>query len=381
MARFVTLCMWQPWRTSGGKQRCAAASHRYNHDMRFVVAALMCFVAIGCSAPGSQTGAPPAGLALSADFAGAEAGSPTEVDFETLDEVALRTEISAGGDALQSRLALVTLLEQQERHHEALELLRSSTGAGDSALELELATASVLRDLGRRREAMEVLLRAIDRDPSRCGPGLRLEAAELCCLCGEQALGLSVCRDLERSIEGADYAKAHADEVHRVRSALLLPGGPRFMKARDLLGDLRGGEVAAVREEALRRLLELGEVLATQACGIAAADRDPGIRTLVVARATVPHEKRIDFCAAALVDPDPSVRAAGATRALALQPLEIAALLLPALGAESSPMAFAKMDAVLCWAFSLSNPTSEAMASQDEARTRVVIARRREIQP
>lgn len=295
-------------------------------------------------------------------------------------EAALRSALHGGGDLVATTLELVALLEGQERHEEALRVLDRSVTQPGSWTVLDVAAASLLRDLGRRGEALARLQFAQERDNSTFGPGLWFETAELAWLCGDYDAAAVAMRGMRATVEGAAFEKANEAEVEAMQRGVAQKAPPRSRKVRDLLGDLRGSEDGAHRLRVLRMLLEQCPDVAARACLIAAGDADPRLRVLAVERATVDLDTLPEFCAVALSDPDERVRAAGSLRAEALPAAERLTLLIPALAAESSPSAFAAIDARVCAAAGLEGAADERQASDAVFRSKTVEQRRRSVE-
>lgn len=308
------------------------------------------------------------------EFVDAQAETSSMDDDQA--EVECLQAIRTAEDPIGPALRLVTLLEGQERHEDALAVLEQ-LGARRPTTALDVAIASVLRDLGRRPEALVRLQRAQEGNPSAFGPGLVHEMAELAVLCGDYAAAAESLGSLRASIEADAYEKLHATELEALRSCIARRAVPRQLKVRDLLADLRGAADSEHRLHTLQLLLQQRSEVVERACILAVGDEDARLRAVGVQHAKVPEGSLAEFCAVALSDPDASVRAAGARRADDLPPAERVPLLLPALCAESSASTFAEIDARLCAAVGSGKPAESAQASDASFRRLVVEERRR----
>lgn len=291
-------------------------------------------------------------------------------------EATWRLSMQSEGDRVTEALELVTHLESEERHEDALHVL-SQVDAKQSCTAVDVAIASLLRDVGRRREALDRLCHARARDPSAFGPGLIFEMAELAWSCGDFEAASAALASLRETIEGDAFEKLHPVALAELRAGVARRSSPRTRKVRDLLGDLRGSADADSRLRTLRLLLEQQDDVGEKACMIAVGDADARLRTIGVLRAVVPTGSLPEFCAVALSDADASVRAAGARRADGLSAAERVPLLLPALAAESSAATFAEIDARLCAAMGSGIAAEPAQAEDAGFRRQVVADRRR----
>lgn len=289
-------------------------------------------------------------------------------------EAELRNDIAVGIDPESAALALVALLDAEERLTDALSVLAAAAARKGESAVLLTARAGVLRDLGRRTEAITELLRLQSIHPASFGPGLWFELAELNYLQGEREAAGSALRELRTHVDGARFVQEHDFEVRTLEQNTAAGVAARSVRVRDLLGDLRGAGDASRRLAVLEVLLRQGGDHASRACCIAVGDADPRVRSRGVAAAVVDPTLLAEFCAKALSDPDAPVRTAGAQRCAALPRDEAATLLLPVLAAESDPLAFSAMHAVLRELFGDAEPLSAA-AAFDAARRAEVAAR------
>jgi hypothetical protein len=285
--------------------------------------------------------------------------------------------MESGNDVVESALLLVTMLESEERHADALRALRSARAKSPQSAELAVASAGVLRDLGRRAEAIDMLCELRDRDAAAFGPGLWHELAEMCCIESSFSIARDCMRRLRATVDGADYLRQKEQELTLLENAIRRGSGGRAMRVRDLLGDLRGAGDPAVRLEALQRLLPVGGAVAQSACTIAVGDSSASLRAIAVDAAEVDAELLLDFCAAALSDSDPSVRIAGARRATALPMTDRVALLVGALAAEQDGAAFLAIDTALGMDHAATSPLDAAKAADAAYRRERVEDRRR----
>ncbi len=355
------------------------ASARYNSaPMRRVALASLGVLLGACAA--SKPEAPSefggAGSTLVALDASHEADAPA-ADLPS--EAQLWQRVESGNDVVESALLLVTMLESEERHVDALRALRIAAAKAPQSAELAVAIAGVLRDLGRRAEAIDTLCALRDRDAAAFGPGLWHELAEMCCIESSFSTARDCMRRLRATVDGADYLRQREEEFTLLENAIQRGVGGRPTRVRDLLGDLRGAAAPSTRLDALQRLLPVGGAVAQSACTIAVGDASASLRAMAVEAAVVDAQLLSDFCAAALSDSDPSVRIAGARKATALPLADRVALLLGALAAEQDASAFLAIDAALGMDSSEASPASAANAANAAYRRDRVESRRRSL--
>jgi hypothetical protein len=325
-------------------------------------------------APSEFGGAKSTLVAIDASHHDAEA----QVD-DLPSESQLWQRVESGNEVVESTLLLVTMLESEERHADALRALRIACAKAPQSAELAVASAGVLRDLGRRAEAIDTLCALRDRDGAAFGPGLWHELAEMCCIESCFSIAQDCMRRLRSTVDGADYLRQKEQELTMLENAIQRGSGGRPMRVRDLLGDLRGAAALSVRLDALQRLLPVGGDVAQTACTIAVGDSAAGLRAMAVEAAEVDAQVLPDFCAAALSDADASVRIAGARRAAALPVTDRVALLVGALAAEQDPTAFLAIDAALGMEGMATNPVDAARATVAAYRRERVEDRRRRL--
>jgi hypothetical protein len=355
------------------------ASGRYNSaPMRCVVLASLGVLLGACEA--SKPEAPSEFGGASSTLVAVDAGHDAEVQGDDLpSEAQLWQRLESGNEVVESALLLVTMLESEERHADALRALRIASAKAPQSAELAVASAGVLRDLGRRAEAIDTLCSLRDRDAAAFGPGLWHELAEMCCIQSSFTTARDCMRRLRATVDGADYMRQKEQELTLLENAIQRGSGGRSMRVRDLLGDLRGAGDPSVRLEALQRLLPVGGAVAQSACTIAVGDASAALRAIAVDAAEVDAQLLSEFCAAALSDSDASVRIAGARRATALPLTDRVALLVGALAAEQDAGAFLAIDAALGMSASSISPLDAARAADAAYRRERVEDRRRSL--
>ena len=307
--------------------------------------ATACLLLAACSAPdahpGVAFGSAADSLIAPAPAPAAETAEPTEAE--------LRDRLARAADPTDPALALVRLLDREERLREALEVLDQAIPGASAPGALQVARAGVLRDLGRRREAVAVLLGLVaDEGPEHLHPGLLFELAELHWLEGDPGASRAMLATLRRLHAGSPWLAASAASVDALAADLAAGDRPHRLRARDLLGNLRGAPDPVERQRALEQLLGLGGELAAQAAVIGGSDAEPQVRATAVRLAVVDSDALAELCAVALADPSPVVRAAAAARAQQLPRKQAMALLLPTLSAEEDADAFVALHQALC---------------------------------
>ncbi len=305
--------------------------------------AILGLVLAGCATPD---------VAPSSSFGGGSESlmPPTRVEMPAAvarTEAELRNELATSITPTTVALALVALLDAEERLPEALLVLSVAARRASNDPGLLAARAGVLRDLGRRREAIVELEALRDAHATAFGPGLWFELAELTWLEGDAVAAEAALQSLRDTPAGATFVRERSEDVSWVENAVSTRSRARSVRTRDLLADLRGAQEPAHRLHVLELLLRLDASIAARACSIAVSDPDPTLRRTGVARAKVDRSVLPEFCAMSLSDPDPTVRAAGARRTAALLPAEAAVLLLPTMGVEPDALAFVAMHEVL----------------------------------
>lgn len=355
------------------------ARGRYNSaPMRSLALASLCVLLGACEAPKPE--APSEFGGASSTLVAVDAGHQAESQGDELpSEAQLWQRVESGNEVVESALLLVTMLESEERHADALRALRTASAKAPQSAELAVASAGVLRDLGRRAEAIDTLCALRDRDAAAFGPGLWHELAEMCCIESSFSTARDCMRRLRATVDGADYLRQREHELTLLENAIQRGSGGRPMRVRDLLGDLRGAAAPSVRLDALQRLLPVGGGVAQSACTIAVGDASAPLRAMAVEAAVVDAELLAEFCAAALSDPDASVRIAGARKAAALPSTDRVALLLGALAAEQDAGAFLAIDAALATDSAATSPVDSARAADAAYRRERVEDRRRRL--
>jgi len=355
------------------------ARGRYNSaPMRSLALASLCVLLGACEAPKPE--APSEFGGASSTLVDADVAHDAAVQADALPaEAELWQRLESGNDVVESALLLVTILESEERHDDALRALRVAMTKTPQSAELSVARAGVLRDLGRRAEAIDTLCQLRDRDAAAFGPGLLHELAEMCCIEASFPIAKDCIRRMRETVDGADYMRQRDKDLAQLESSIQRGSAGRTMRVRDLLGDLRGAAEPAVRLDALKRLLPVGGSVAQSACTIAVGDASAPLRAIAVDAAEVDAELLAEFCAAALSDPDASVRSAGARRAAALPMTDRVALLVGALAAEQDAGAFLAIDAALESDSSTTSPVDAARAADAAYRRERVEDRRRRL--
>ncbi|MEQ1631012.1 MAG: hypothetical protein ABL997_01470, partial [Planctomycetota bacterium] len=287
-------------------------------------------------------------------------------------EAELRNELATSLSPTSAALALVALMDVEERLPEALSVLAVALRRAPADIELRAARAGVFRDLGRRREAIVELESLREASPSAFGPGLWLELAELEWLEGDAEAAEAALRSLREVPTGASLLWERGDDVAWLESAVASRSRARAVRTRDLLGDLRGAEDAAHRLRVLGLLLLRGGTVAARAGVIAVTDAEPLVRSAGVAGVEVEPLALAEFCAMALSDPAPVVRVAGAKRSADLPPAEAATLLLPTMAVETDALTFIAMHDVLRELSARGEPCSAAAAAQPSVRTELL---------
>jgi hypothetical protein len=288
-------------------------------------------------------------------------------------EAELRAQLAVGDDPVAAALALVHALDTEERLSEALPVLDRALERRPGEPSLLVARAGVLRDLGRRHLAVAELgtLLGIAGDAA-VHPGLLFELAELQWLEGDRSGSMATLSRIRQAHARHDWLREHADELDGLQQELEHAPGPLRLRARDLLGNLRGCPDALERLRALETLVRLGGAVAARAAAAGLADDDPLVRAAAVRHAEVVDEALPELCATALADPAALVRGAGAARAAALTPANAIALLLPVLAAESDADAFVAECAALRRATRSGESVSSERAADPAARAALV---------
>jgi hypothetical protein len=301
--------------------------------------------------------AAPAVAVAAASNAGQEnASQETEEAFEHR----LRGELAEGKDPAEAALALAPWLAKYERYDDAMAVTAIALEKAPDDPRLKKMLAHLQRSLFRRSEAADTLAGLCGDKPAReLPPSVLFERAELECLLGRESLnqqppdqvtaarhGASaqeLVRSLNEAHAGHPWVVANAARIEVMSQSLAQNRWPPLI-VHDVLAELRGNRDCGRRMELLLALCQMGERERALATAIAVKDRFPAIRAAAVMRCSVDNARALaELCTDALRDADGQVRRAGARRAAKLPPAEIAALLVPALVAESDPDAFTAM--------------------------------------
>lgn len=283
-------------------------------------------------------------------------------------EVALRDELALADDPTEAALALVARLREEERLDEALHVVEVAQGRHADP-SLQVLRASLLRDVGRRHLAVAELRDLLRQTgPDQFAPALLLELAELEWLEGEREAATGTLHRLHatRGIADAETADVRT-AAERLGAEISSSPRPRTMRARDLLGNLRGAPSSQERLAALERLAGPGRIpgtagvaLGQRAVAIASADPVPAVRARAVQLAQPPTADREDFCRAALEDESGLVRRCAVSRTVELLGRSAIPLLIERLQYETDEMTFPTIDAALCSLFPGSSPQPAA---------------------
>jgi hypothetical protein len=282
--------------------------------------------------------------------------SRTPEETEAQWEQRLRHELVTGQDPAAAALELATWLAKGERYDDAMAVVAAARERKTSDPDLQRLQAALLRDLGRRFEAAAVLAELCGNTPAKdISPELLLGRVRLEWLCAfdsgqvDNAVRkqhLAAARELLRSLQqahaGDSWLTENSARIEAVASALARGISPPLGPL-DAFGDLRGSPDPERRMYVLGLLCEQGGETRARATAIAGVDKHPSLRAAAVTYTEVDAQALPDVCARALHDADAQVRRAGARRAATLKAAEAAAMLVPALCAESDPEAFTAM--------------------------------------
>ena len=270
------------------------------------------------------------------------------------DEPGLRRELATAADPTEAAMALVALLGEGERFDEALQVVVTAQ-ARCADPTLRVLRASLHRDLGQRHLAVAELRELRNQaGPEALAPALLLELAELEWLEGDREAAIGTLQ-LVHSARGDERTAAVRAAAERLSAEIAQSPRPRTMRARDLLGNLRGAPSSQERLDVLERLAAPGRAAANipaplrqRAIAIASADPTPALRARAVQLAEPPAAEVVPFCRAALADDDAFVRRCAVARTVALLRTEAVPLLIERLAHETDEMTFPTIDAALC---------------------------------
>ena len=306
---------------------------------------------------------------------GAAAASPDPARPEAAGdrtEAALRHAVATAADPTEPTLALVAELTSGERHDEALAVLDGVLTRRRNAV-LRIARAGVLRDLGQRHLAVAEL-RALRRDEGVAAlhPSLLFELAELEWLEGDAAAASTTLQALSGPHAADPWTLAQREAWQALAAAVARGGTPTTMRARDLLGNLRGAPLASERLAVLEQLHATGtgvpahDELRQRALAIAAGDTAEAVRARAVQLATPEAEWAEDFVRSALDDASPLVRRMAASRAVVWLGERATPALFAALASEREAVTFLAIHAALAEAFgTVDDVDAMAVASAD----------------
>jgi hypothetical protein len=304
------------------------------------------------------------------------AAPPVDEDWLAI-ESRLRAELATGAQPAAAALELAGVLCRQERPDEALPVLDAAIARADEPA-LHVARAGVLRDLGQRHASVTELrgLRSLV-GVGGMHPGLLFELGELEWMEGDRAAATATVGDLQREHALHPWLRAHGASVTALADELRGEPGPRRLRLRDLLGNLRGCPDVRERLRALDTLVELGGEAAWKAITVGLLADEPLVRARAVQRfdTALPGASGVtvaDVCREAIADSAPIVRAAAAGRLAVAGPAAVP-VLLQALEQETDPDAFAATHAALL-ALSGDGPELPATAPADEPTRRAVAA-------
>lgn len=294
-------------------------------------------------------------------------------------EAALRRSLAQAEDPTEAALELLARLTAGERFEEALAVLDTALARQRTSV-LRVARAGVLRDLGRRHLAVAEL-RSLRREEGQAAlhPSLLCELAELEWLEGDAAGAVATLRQLA-DVHGNDaWTIAHRDEWQALAAAAQNGGVPSRMRARDLLGNLRGAPRATERVAVLEQLCattgqpdDEHTALREHAIAIALGDESAPVRARAVQLAVPGPEWTVEFCRTALADESPLVRQAAAKRTEALLGQGAGSLLLECLEKEADPSAFLAVHAALAQALRTTDDLSPTQAATPSERADAV---------
>jgi hypothetical protein len=266
----------------------------------------------------------------------------------------LRNELANASNPTAAALELAGLLAESERHAEALAVLTTAQRRSTDPV-LRVAAAGLQRDLGQRHTAVATLvaLRA-EQGALSLHPSLLFELAELQWLEGTPAAAVATLAELQQAHAGSAWVADQQVAIRGLQGEIDSGRPPSRLRVRDLLGNLRGADSPWVRQRTLEELVHLADGAAggqsrrlqglrDRAIAIGCGDADATVRARAIQLATPADELRLPFCAAALADVDPRVRAIAAERTAQLRPDGGAALLCAALQREADPAAFRAM--------------------------------------
>lgn len=309
---------------------------------------------------------------------GAEAGRDQPLAVAAAGEAELREQLATAADPTPAATALVARLADEERHDEALAVVSTARQRSDSPL-LVVLQASVLRDLGQRHAALAELLQLRSRlGDAGFSPGLLLEVAELQWLEGHKPEA-SATLSAVRQLAGDTLTSALRSDLDRLTAEVASSAAPRTIRARDLLGNLRGAPSATARLDALARLMkeQAEPQLRERAVMIAAGDDASSVRARAVQLANPAERDRDEFCRIALTDPAPLVRRFAIGRTVELLGPAAAALLVGRLEVETDAGVCEALDAALCRIVPGQSP--DPAAGGDAAARAGVVARWRRL--
>lgn len=284
----------------------------------------------------------PAPASVSSTAPAATSSASDDAAFER----SLREQLATGADPVPAALQLADWLAAQERLREALAVVDAGLARRPSTPDLRQARIELLRDLGRRHVAVAEL-RELLRQQGAAMPQQLLDLAELEWLEGHRDAAAAALRQLRQDHPGCELLLTRSDEIAAFDREVQLEAHPVQVRARDLLGNLRGAPEPAERLLSLQQLLGCGGEVAVRAVAAAVVDADPAVRALGVRAAHLDLPALLALVRQALQDDAPAVRAAAASRAAELPTDRAVPLLLGSLGAEHDAFAFLVMHQTL----------------------------------
>ena len=331
----------------------------------------------------ASTPAAPVTPPAAAASAVAEATAPG-LAGEAIDatERQLRHELARAADPTEAALELAGMLCGLERHREALAAVDAALARADTPA-LHVCRAGVLRDVGRRRDAVDELLALRARHGAEgLHPALLFECAELQWMLRDADGAAETLRELERVHAGDPWREENRFAIDGLADEMRTRTAPPTVRVRDLLADLRGGDVAAQRVRLLDELCRIadheggtpGDNLHTRAIAIASADPSAAVRARAVQLGRPRQPDVAPFCEAALADAAPLVRQVAAQRCPDLAGGDAVPWLLDAASREHDAAAFLAMHGALSALVNGGPDLFPAAANDADTRAAVVTA-------